>query len=76
VGKKYENLQIFDRVGGGDSFASGLIFGLLNGIKLKTSLEYGLAHGALAMTTPGDTSMASLAEVKKLAEGGSARVER
>ena len=76
VGKSYENLEIFDRVGGGDSFASGLIFGLLNGIKLKESLEYGLAHGALAMTTPGDTSMATLAEVKKLAEGGSARVQR
>ena len=76
VGKSYEDLEIFDRVGGGDSFASGLIFGLLNGVKLKEALEYGLAHGALAMTTPGDTSMATLAEVKKLAEGGSARVQR
>ena len=76
TGKSYENLEIFDRVGGGDSFASGLIFGLLNEFKLKDALEYGLAHGALAMTTPGDTSMATLAEVKKLAEGGSARVQR
>ena len=49
---------------------------LLNGFKLKDALEYGLAHGALAMTTPGDTSMATLTEVKKLAEGGSARVQR
>ena len=76
TGKSYENLEIFDRVGGGDSFASGLIFGLLNEFKLKDAIEYGLAHGALAMTTPGDTSMATLAEVKKLAEGGSARVQR
>ena len=75
-GKLYENLEIFDRVGGGDSFASGLIYGLLTGLKLEVAIEYGLAHGALAMTTPGDTSMASLAEVKKLAEGGSARVIR
>ena len=76
AGKNYQNLEIFDRVGGGDSFASGLIFGLLNGFKLKDALEYGLAHGALAMTTPGDTSMATLTEVKKIAEGGSARVQR
>jgi len=69
-------MEIFDRVGGGDSFASGLIYGLLTGLKLEVAIEYGLAHGALAMTTPGDTSMASLAEVKKLAEGGSARVIR
>ena len=75
-GKTYENLEIFDRVGGGDSFASGLIYGLLTGANLKESVEFGLAHGALAMTTPGDTSMATLAEVKKLAEGGSARVQR
>ena len=71
-----ENIEIMDRVGGGDSFASGLIYGLLSGHDLKTSLEYGAAHGALAQTTPGDTSMASLAEVLKLVQGGSARVER
>ncbi|MGL6076685.1 MAG: PfkB family carbohydrate kinase [Fimbriiglobus sp.] len=69
-------LEIFDRVGGGDSFASGLIYGLLAGKPLAEALEYGAAHGALAMTTPGDTSMASLDEVEKLVRGGSARVER
>lgn len=76
AGRKYEELEIFDRVGGGDSFASGLIYGLLEGLTLEKSLSIGLAHGALAMTTPGDTSMATLAEVLKLAEGGSARVQR
>ena len=69
-------LEILDRVGGGDSFASGLIFGLLDGQPLQTAVEYGAAHGALAMTTPGDTSMANKAEVLKLAGGGSARVDR
>lgn len=69
-------LEILDRVGGGDSFASGLIYGLLHGEDLQTSVEYGAAHGALAMTTPGDTTMATLAEVRKLATGGSARVQR
>jgi 2-dehydro-3-deoxygluconokinase len=71
-----EGLEILDRVGGGDSFASGLIYGLLTGRDLRTAVEYGAAHGALAMTTPGDTSMASLAEVEKLMKGGSARVAR
>lgn len=70
------DVEILDRVGGGDSFASGLIYGLLEGQPLQTALEYGAAHGALAMTTPGDTSMASLADVKHLAGGGSARVDR
>ncbi len=69
-------LEIFDRVGGGDSFASGLIFGLLSGRSLAEAVELGAAHGALAMTTPGDTSMASLKEVEALAAGGSARVSR
>jgi 2-dehydro-3-deoxygluconokinase len=69
-------LEILDRVGGGDSFASGLIYGLLDGLPLSTAVEYGAAHGALAMTTPGDTSMATKAEVAKLAGGGSARVDR
>ena len=69
-------LEILDRVGGGDSFASGLIYGLLDGQPLATAVEYGAAHGALAMTTPGDTTMASAAEVLKLAGGGSARVDR
>ena len=74
--KLYEKAEVLDRVGSGDSFASGLIFGLLDGRPLQESLELGVAHGALAMTTPGDTTMASLAEVEKLARGGSARVER
>ncbi len=70
------NLEILDRVGGGDSFASGLIFGFLAGKEPAMAVEYGAAHGALAMTTPGDTSMASQAEVEKLVAGGSARVDR
>ena len=73
---KQRTLEILDRVGGGDSFASGLIYGFLAGLDAQTCVEYGAAHGALAMTTPGDTSMASLAEVKSLAGGGSARVQR
>lgn len=71
-----ERMEIFDRVGGGDSFASGLIYGLMTGEALQAALEYGAAHGALAMTTPGDTTMASKAEVLKLAAGGGARVDR
>ena len=74
--KLYEKIEVLDRVGSGDSFASGLIFGLLDGRSLQESLELGVAHGGLAMTTPGDTTMASLPEVEKLAKGGSARVER
>ena len=69
-------LEIFDRVGGGDSFASGLIYGLMTYGDPAKAVEYGAAHGALAMTTPGDTSMATLAEVEKLVGGGSARVVR
>ena len=69
-------LEIFDRVGGGDSFASGLIYGLMTYGTAEKAVDYGAAHGALAMTTPGDTSMASLAEVEKLVGGGSARVDR
>ncbi len=73
---KRERLEIFDRVGGGDSFASGLIYGFLAGKTPQEAVEWGAAHGALAMTTPGDTSMASLKEIEKLVRGGSARVER
>ncbi|WP_413452483.1 sugar kinase [Georgenia phoenicis] len=69
-------VEILDRVGGGDSFASGLVYGLLEGVDLQTAVEYGAAHGALAMTTPGDTSMVTKEEVLKLAGGGSARVDR
>ena len=69
-------LDILDRVGGGDSFASGLIYGFLAGLDPQECVEYGAAHGALAMTTAGDTSTASLAEVKRLVGGGGARVVR
>lgn len=69
-------LEVLDRVGGGDSFASGLVFGLLDGHSLATAVEYGAAHGALAMTTPGDATMASREEVLRLAAGGNARVAR
>lgn len=71
-----ENLEIFDRVGGGDSFASGLIYGFLSGRDAQYAVDCGAAHGALAMTTPGDTSMATLAEVERVMKGGTARVAR
>src|SRR5205085_5745821 len=71
-----ENLEIYDRVGGGDSFASGLIYGFLTGKEPQWAVECGAAHGALAMTTPGDTTMATLAEVEKVMKGVSARVAR
>jgi len=71
-----EDLEVLDRVGGGDSFASGLVYGFLRFNDPQKAVEYGAAHGALAMTTPGDTSMASLKEVAALVEGGSARVQR
>lgn len=71
-----ENLEILDRVGGGDSFASGLIYGLLTGKDPQWSVECGAAHGALAMTTPGDTTMATLAEVERVMKRGTARVDR
>jgi len=70
------NLEIFDRVGGGDSFASGLIYGLLETGDAAIAVQYGAAHGALAMTTPGDTSMATKSDVEKLVAGGGARVVR
>jgi 2-dehydro-3-deoxygluconokinase len=70
------NIDIYDRVGGGDSFASGLIYGLLTGKPIEWAVRCGVAHGALAMTTPGDTSMATLAEVERLIHGGSARIAR
>ncbi len=71
-----ENLEIFDRVGGGDSFASGLIYGFLAGKGPQYAVECGAAHGALAMTTPGDTTMATLPEVEKVMKGAAARVAR
>lgn len=76
MSKEFENLEILDRVGGGDSFASGLIYGLMTGNDANTALNYGAAHGALAMTTPGDTSMASLSEVENIMRGQGARVKR
>ncbi|NQU75372.1 MAG: sugar kinase, partial [Planctomycetes bacterium] len=80
-GKFYEavqrpNLEIFDRVGGGDSFASGLIYAFLAGKSPEQCVNYGAAHGALAMTTPGDTTMATLGEVERAMKGGGARVAR
>lgn len=74
--RKYPDLEIFDRVGGGDSFASGLIYGLMTTGDAQKAVDYGAAHGALAMTTPGDTSMADRKEVEKLMKGGGARVQR
>lgn len=71
-----ENLEIYDRIGSGDSFASGLIYGLMTGRGPQWAVECGAAHGALAMTTPGDTTMATLAEVEKVMKGASARVAR
>ena len=70
------DLEILDRVGGGDSFASGLIYGFLTGRGPQWAVDCGAAHGALAMTTPGDTSMATLAEVERVMKGGTARVSR
>jgi 2-dehydro-3-deoxygluconokinase len=69
-------IEIWDRVGGGDSFASGFIYGLLEGKGPQWALECGVAHGALAMSTPGDTTMATLPEVLKAMAGGSARIDR
>jgi len=71
-----ENLEIYDRVGGGDSFASGLIYGFLSGKDPQWSVECGAAHGALAMTTPGDTTMATLSEVLQAMTSRTARIER
>jgi 2-dehydro-3-deoxygluconokinase len=74
--RKYPELEILDRVGGGDSFASGLTFGFLEFNDPQKAVEYGAAHGALASTTPGDTSMATRKEVEKQIAGGGARVVR
>ena len=71
-----KGLEILDRVGGGDSFASGLVYGFLKGKGPHYAVECGAAHGALAMTTPGDTSMATLAEIERVMGGGTARVAR
>jgi len=79
-GKSYQapttELDVYDRVGGGDGFAAGLFYGLLSGKGPEESLRLGWAHGALLTTTPGDTSMASLDQVEAFAKGGSARIQR
>lgn len=75
-GLDLNGLEIYDRVGGGDSFASGLIYGLMETGDPQTAVNYGVAHGALAMTTPGDTSMATKAEVERIIGGVGARVQR
>lgn len=79
-GRFYEvaqsDVEILDRVGGGDSFAAGVLFGLLSGKDPQWSLECGVAHGALAMSTPGDTTMATLAEVVRAMGGANARIQR
>lgn len=75
-GLEIPGLEIYDRVGGGDSFASGLIYGLMETGDPQKAVNYGVAHGALAMTTPGDTSMASLKEVERIVGGAGARVQR
>ena len=74
--KDYKDLDILDRVGGGDSFASGLIFGLMETGDPELAVNYGAAHGALAMTTPGDTTMADRSEVERIMGGAGARVVR
>ena len=76
LSQKYNDLEILDRVGGGDSFAAGFIYGLMTTQDAQRAVDYGAAHGALAMTTPGDTSMASKKEVEALMAGAGARVQR
>jgi 2-dehydro-3-deoxygluconokinase len=79
-GKNYRaplvDLDVYDRVGGGDGFAAGLFYGLLSGKDPEESLRLGWAHGALLTTTPGDTSMVDLDQVEAFARGGSARIQR
>ena len=69
-------LDVYDRVGGGDGFASGMIYGLLSGEAPAEALKLGWAHGALLTTTPGDTTMVSVEQVRAFAKGGSARIQR
>jgi 2-dehydro-3-deoxygluconokinase len=74
--RRYENLEIEDRVGGGDGFASGMIYGFLNGKHPRECVEFGAAHGALLQSTRGDTSMITLDEVLHVMGGGTARIKR
>ena len=69
-------LDVYDRVGGGDGFASGLFYGLLSGESEEEAVKLGWAHGALLTTFPGDTTMSTLEQVRSLAKGGSARIQR
>jgi 2-dehydro-3-deoxygluconokinase len=69
-------LEVIDRVGGGDGFAAGFIYGLLNGETPEEAIKLGWAHGALLTTFPGDTTMATLDQVRAFARGGSARIQR
>ena len=69
-------LDVLDRVGGGDGFAAGFIYGLLSGEPAEEAVKLGWAHGALLTTFPGDTTMATIAEVRAFAKGGSARIQR
>lgn len=75
-GPTFSNMDIMDRIGGGDAFLSGLMYAMMEMGDPEKAVAYGVAHGALAMTTPGDTSMATLPEVAKLATGGDAKVQR
>jgi 2-dehydro-3-deoxygluconokinase len=74
--RKYENLEIEDRVGGGDGFASGMIYALLSGKPAQEAVEWGAAHGALAQSTRGDTSMVTVEEIAHVVKGGGARIKR
>lgn len=76
AGPRFEQLEIYDRVGAGDAFAAGIIHGLLAGLEPERIVAYGVVHGALTMTTPGDNSMASQAEIERIIAGGSAAVQR
>ena len=76
VGRLLEDLEILDRVGGGDSFAPGLIYGLMEQKTPDEAVNYGAAHGALPMTTPGDTTTVSVKEVQQVMKGGTARIIR
>ncbi len=74
--RKYENLEIEDRVGGGDGFSSGLVYGLLQGLPEQECVEIGAAHGALLQSTRGDTSMITMDEIMHVVRGGGARIQR
>ncbi len=74
--RRYENLEVEDRVGGGDGFCSGFVYGLLHGMAPQDCVEMGAAHGALLQSTRGDTSMVTMEEIKHVMKGGSARIKR